>query len=55
MVVVMRIVAASVAGEIYPSYLCGTKKLTSLTKWSQQPPKASYWGYRIKVKSLLLE
>jgi len=33
---------------------CGTKKLTSLTKWSHQPPKA-YWCYRIKMKSLLLE
>jgi len=30
--------------------LCGTKTLTSLTKWLHQPPKA-YMGYRIKMKS----
>jgi len=32
------------------SNLCGNEKITSLTKWLHQPPKA-YMGYRMKMKS----
>jgi len=46
-------VDADDADEEEMDLFCGTKKLTSLTKRSHQPPKA-YWGYMIKVKSIFL-
>jgi len=47
---------AEVAGGdiiTYNTSLCGTKKLTSLTKQMVTPaPAKAYWGYRTKKKSL---